>query len=230
VTASPLTVQHAEVHTATVSIRTLTIDRKQVTLATFRQLREESVVTWEGELAGVPWGAVNYCPDKKACEGIIGGHLHVVWQKDSELRRATEGPPPRKCGPYSEVADMWLARSLLDGSRPPKEWEGEEWVWRGGRLGCWVNFVAGLPAIHCPLPGSWGTIGYPLPPGKDLTDHQREVLEKVIEDGGDWAKSKDATALAKEVADDIREEHRRWTEHHKRWRELEALPQLFIAT
>ena len=39
----PLTTHNAEIKTATVEIRSLTVSGKQVTLAVFRQLREESL-------------------------------------------------------------------------------------------------------------------------------------------------------------------------------------------
>lgn len=85
--ASPLTVHNAEIKTATVEIRTLAISGKQVTLAVFRQLREEELIAEDGTLNGVPWGTVNYHPDK--CGGDNWpDHWHVVWQRGSELLRA----------------------------------------------------------------------------------------------------------------------------------------------
>jgi len=80
-----LTVHNAEITTATVEIKTLTVGGKQVTLAVFRQLREEPLITEDGTLKGVPWGTVNYHPDK--C-GDQAGHWHVVWQSGSDLLRA----------------------------------------------------------------------------------------------------------------------------------------------
>lgn len=80
-----LTVHNATITTAAVEVRTLTISGKQVTLAVFRQLREEPLIAPDGTLNGVPWGYVNYHPDK--CEG--DSHLHVVWQRGDELLRAS---------------------------------------------------------------------------------------------------------------------------------------------
>jgi hypothetical protein len=97
-----LTVQNAEIKTATVEVRTLTISGKQVTLAVFRQLVEERLMLPDGNLRGIPWGRVNYHPDR-ACShtgphGASDGrtvfdwceasHMHVVWQKGTELRRS----------------------------------------------------------------------------------------------------------------------------------------------
>jgi hypothetical protein len=65
----------------------MTIDDRQVTLALFRQLVEEDLIASHGGgLNGVPWGWVNYHPDRCADDGQ---HRHVVWQKGDELRRAT---------------------------------------------------------------------------------------------------------------------------------------------
>lgn len=72
--------------TATVEVKSLTLNNKQVTLAVFRQLKEETLIDAETcELRGTPWGVVNYHPDRCADEPP---HLHVVWQKGAELRRA----------------------------------------------------------------------------------------------------------------------------------------------
>lgn len=95
-----LTVQNAEVKTATVEVKTLTISGKQVTLAVFRQLRESTLLKFHNDdtmtLNGVPWGWVNYHPDKCA---VDYPHRHVVWQKGLELRRA------RVYAPYPEGLD-----------------------------------------------------------------------------------------------------------------------------
>uniref|UniRef100_UPI00056CBB60 hypothetical protein n=1 Tax=Streptomyces exfoliatus TaxID=1905 RepID=UPI00056CBB60 len=59
-----LTTQNATITTATVEVKTLTISGKQVTLAVFRQLREQPLIAQDGTLNGEPWGIVNYPPDK----------------------------------------------------------------------------------------------------------------------------------------------------------------------
>jgi hypothetical protein len=45
---------------ATVTINTLRINGKQVTLAVFRQLKAAALINHHGSLAGPPWGMVNY--------------------------------------------------------------------------------------------------------------------------------------------------------------------------
>jgi hypothetical protein len=89
-TLRPLNVLNAEIKTAAVEIRTLTVSGKQVTLAVFRQLKDEPLVNRDGTLNGTPWGIVNYHPDKCA-EGRP--HMHVVWQRGTELLRATVWVP-----------------------------------------------------------------------------------------------------------------------------------------
>jgi hypothetical protein len=81
-----LTTQNATITTAAVEVKTLTISGKQVTLAVFRQLKEEPLLATDGTLNGVPWGAVNYHPEK--CAESHFSHWHIVWQHGTELRRA----------------------------------------------------------------------------------------------------------------------------------------------
>lgn len=101
-----LKVTEASVHTAQVEVKTLTISGKQVTLAVFRQLLEEPLISGEGHLKGAPWGVVNYHPDK-ACKHKPSWekHLHVVWQLGDELRRASvEEPRDNRLYPESGSA------------------------------------------------------------------------------------------------------------------------------
>jgi hypothetical protein len=87
-----ITAREATVKTATVDVKALTISGRQVTLSVFRQLKDAPLLDEETvALGGVPWGIVNYfwgtCA--KSTE-----HLHVVWQKGEELRRACVWPKP----------------------------------------------------------------------------------------------------------------------------------------
>ncbi|MFJ9474729.1 hypothetical protein ACIRRI_06895 [Streptomyces mirabilis] len=79
-----LTTQNATITTATIQVQAMTIGARQVTLSVFRQLLEEPLIADDGTLNGVPWGAVNYHPDK--C-GDQARHWHIVWQHGQELRR-----------------------------------------------------------------------------------------------------------------------------------------------
>jgi hypothetical protein len=84
---TPLTVHTAEITTAAVEIKTLTIRGKQVTLAVFRQLQHRELIATDGTLNGVPWGTVNYHPDKRCADRDL--HWHIVWQDGNDLYRGT---------------------------------------------------------------------------------------------------------------------------------------------
>jgi hypothetical protein len=82
-TGRVIDVRDAQIKTASVEIKSLTVSGKQVTQAVFKQLIRERIIAPEtAELRGVAWGLVNYFP--KPCKP---DHLHVVWQKGDELRR-----------------------------------------------------------------------------------------------------------------------------------------------
>jgi hypothetical protein len=79
------TIRNVQVSTAKVEIQRLSLGGKEITIAVFRQFIEEPLIAEDGSLNGVPWGVVNYHPDK--CSNA-GPHWHVVWQKGEELRRS----------------------------------------------------------------------------------------------------------------------------------------------
>jgi hypothetical protein len=80
-----INVKEANLNTVAVEIQAMKIGAKQMTMGVFRQLEEEDIINWETfELKGVPWGKVNYFwGDCKNAD-----HLHIIWQKGDELRRA----------------------------------------------------------------------------------------------------------------------------------------------
>jgi hypothetical protein len=79
----------AVIATATVEIRTVSVAGKQMTLALYRQIpREEILAEGSAGFRGLPWGRVNYCLPKECDHMTLGEHLHVIWQKGDELRRA----------------------------------------------------------------------------------------------------------------------------------------------
>ena len=89
-----LNVHDAELHTATITVQALKVDGRQVTMAVFRQLLTEPIIgVSNGLLVGKPWGTVNYFFGK--CDP---DHLHVVWQKGTELRRACVWPDDEPTG------------------------------------------------------------------------------------------------------------------------------------
>ncbi len=233
-------VEQASLKTATITIQAMTVDKRQVTQSVFRQLLEEPVVDAAGIFKGVPWGTVNYCP-RKPC--VIGKHLHVVWQKGSELRRASARPPEAKFEPWidNEDCDPWLLLAL-NGGWWPKTWERKASC---QRRSCLVEFVGDLPPIECRMPG----------------EDEREALEHLIglrehgerpDSGETWRQAQWDTTHGqmqklcdrieklrteatreerdRQIKDEIIGQHRAWEESWARWREIQALPQLFIAT
>jgi hypothetical protein len=95
----------ATIKTCAIEIKALTVSKRQVTMGLFRQLQQEELIDLETmEFRGLPWGRVNYfwngCHSSYDPE-TTGPFLHVVWQKDTELRRDVV---PRRVHSYaSEV-------------------------------------------------------------------------------------------------------------------------------
>ncbi|MET9388439.1 hypothetical protein ABZY09_47675 [Streptomyces sp. NPDC002928] len=107
-----LTPQNATVTTATIRVQALTIGKRQVTLAVFRQLKEEPLIAEDGTLNGDPWGVVNYHPDKCSDDPE---HLHVVWQNGDELRRSAVQMP--EAGYHSHpLASLYITARIVDGT------------------------------------------------------------------------------------------------------------------
>jgi hypothetical protein len=84
VSRTKLSVVNATIRTATIQIKTLTLNNKQLTLSAFRQLPQRDLyMPHSGIRRGTPWGRVNYFWGQ--CEP---DHLHIVWQDRDELCRA----------------------------------------------------------------------------------------------------------------------------------------------
>ena len=78
-----ISIDHAEIKTAGVELKVIKIDRKQMTLAVFRQIPYYSIIGDSNyTLRGTPWGTVNYYWGDQPDDGI-----HVLWQHKNELRR-----------------------------------------------------------------------------------------------------------------------------------------------
>ncbi|WP_406306277.1 hypothetical protein OHA61_34190 [Streptomyces sp. NBC_00885] len=122
-----LTTQNATITTVAIEIKAITIGSKQVTLSVFRQLEKARLIAHDGTLNGVPWGYVNYHPDKCADDYP---HRHIVWQQGQELRRANVSHQPdfdpgvtrhRPLAFESVAVSRYLTSSVLEwlsGRRP----------------------------------------------------------------------------------------------------------------
>lgn len=82
-TIQELTVHNVSIQTATITIQTMVIGKRQVTLSVFRQLPEADYLDNEtGEANGTAWGTVNYYWGDQDRDDI-----HVVWQDGERLCR-----------------------------------------------------------------------------------------------------------------------------------------------
>jgi hypothetical protein len=115
-----INIHDAKVKTMSVGIKAMTINDRQVTLAVFRQLLDVDLISDDGTLNGIPWGIINYHPDKCADHSP---HLHIVWQDGEELRRATVMDPQHFDSHTSQAADDYLTlrtiQSVFFGAEPP---------------------------------------------------------------------------------------------------------------
>jgi hypothetical protein len=125
----PVEIAGASVQTVAITIKALHIGRKQMTQSVFRQLLNEPI--WNPHnrvLRGTPWGFIQYF--WTGC-GMDGPHLHVVWQKESELRRTCvserEGESEHKSylrdftDTLRWIGEVGILTAVLSGQRPSKE-------------------------------------------------------------------------------------------------------------
>lgn len=102
--------RHATVHTASIDVKIMRLDGKQMTLSMFRQLPEASIfdpdwVRYDAgpdkplRLVGVPWGIVRYVWEKSP----VWADYYVVWSDGSTIYRM----------PVPLTSNMWRP-CLLD--------------------------------------------------------------------------------------------------------------------
>lgn len=249
--STQLTVHNAEIKTAAVEIKALTVSGRQVTQSVFRQLKETPLVTDGGHFAGLPWGSINYHPDKCA---DYSEHLHVVWQKDQELRRARFHKPKFEhwgC----EAADAFLTSSVRDWIR------GQAKYWDGGcPLGSRDIGRKHFTADFITLRKEHVDVVVYMNPAASAADAANAVVgldeahKRLIDNPkSEWRQSELSNAKAMLVSDlesldldcarynatteELFREYRdaldgeasRRARHKARWSEVNDLPQLFIA-
>lgn len=126
-----LTTHNAEISTVAVTIKTLTVEGRQVTMAVFRQLLDISIVDNETmKFRGVGWGHVRYKIDAHHEDAI-----NLVWQEGEFLRRCVvhkelpkaKLPDPMIYSGYPRGTD----RLVYDchGIQPVRYVEGFVWKW-----------------------------------------------------------------------------------------------------
>ncbi|MER7773188.1 hypothetical protein [Kitasatospora sp. NPDC096140] len=218
-----LTVHNATIQTAAVEVKTLTISGKQVTLAVFRQLQEEAVLDpTDATIAGEAWGRVNYHPDK--C-GDDKEHIHVVWQRDGELRRAAVRAPAYADYPHP-TAGLYAEALIADGLRRHSSTEPRE---------------DGLRVLKASTPGglgiAWSThlgVRFRGTLRKEFLDtysrgysHWSSAHGGTNTEEGLWSLVRDAAgagATTESLADQLPSHA-----YNQSWETLKALPQLFVA-
>ncbi len=229
-----LTAQTAEIQTAAVEIRTLTVSGKQVTQAVFRQLREQPLVTEAGEFTGLPWGTVNYHPDRCADDGE---HRHVVWQEGAELRRS-KVYRPHFSRYWPESADDWLQMVYCINNHARPEWASEHYR-SDGVIVCAIQF-RGLP-ITARVPDDYAEYvnlprrAYPVFHGDPAPGEPSWLPWQGEQVTGRHDCFADCCAAARHKLDslirtEVSEEIDRRSRYQDRWSEIDTgLPQLFIA-
>ncbi|MFF3875999.1 hypothetical protein [Streptomyces sp. NPDC001978] len=115
-----LTTQNATITRVAVEVKALTISGRQGTLSVFRQLQEEQLVADDGTLNGVPWGYVNYHPDRcgESSDRWYTPHWHIVWQRGDELVRSRVDHELRRTAWGCAEGDAFLsahAREIFEG-------------------------------------------------------------------------------------------------------------------
>lgn len=234
----------AIIQTATIEIKSLTVNGRQVTLALFRQLKNEKWDSPDGVAPGAAWGSVNYHPDPE-CK-VTREHVHIVWQLGQELRRALVRPPDRLeerdlvLGDglrYAEAAEAWLDAAVLDGWKP-KDWTADSWMKKkllvdfSGRT---VVIEVGNRArrvLKAAVPS------YVIVPWvRDEAEEEREAriataqAVELAEATAALAASLSSSReeLAAEVLGELEEQEAVHARRRANWQAARALPQLFIA-
>lgn len=101
---------HAVVHTATIDVKILRLDKRQLTQSVFRQLDEQLIFRSDGTLGGTPWGRVNYTWK----DNPPGTVFHVIYQDGENLKRS---PVPATIRPRLCDAAAWFS----DGRSEPMQ-------------------------------------------------------------------------------------------------------------
>jgi hypothetical protein len=224
---SVILAREATVKTAAVEVKALTISGKQVTLAVFRQLEERELVNeYDASLNGMPWGWVNYHPDKCADDMR---HIHVVWQQEDRLYRARVEPDAQETAGFRKrkaeqgsYAAYVMAALCLEEREPPK---GLTFA-SNGDVEAWLPAPFGLVRGH--IPGGWYALeGFP--PGERREGARARVRDWLETACADLAVEATAEAIATKMRANDEETKQFLADWKQRFDELASLDQLFIA-
>ncbi len=84
ITGNKLHKRHAVIHTGSIDVKIMRLEKRQVTMAVFRQLDVGLLFLSDSSLRGEPWGRVNYTWK----DNPHGTGFHVVWQDGDCLKRS----------------------------------------------------------------------------------------------------------------------------------------------
>ncbi|WP_433542029.1 hypothetical protein ACQP10_38400 (plasmid) [Streptosporangium sandarakinum] len=234
--STPLTLHNAEITTATVEIKTLTVSGKQVTLAVFRQLQEAALVNDDGTLNGTPWGTVNYHPDKCA---DTAEHLHIVWQDGLDLRRArvdrvpaSDQPGSQKTGFRHPALDRFLTAQVREWAHGRLTEPPLEKYTQASQIPGWEHFVLiddVPPFVARASKAAIGVTddGWSTGLAWEWWTSQEEALAALNEEVTGWGIP--YHQILEDYEDVIQAEQQRRQRHRDTRAKLAELPQLFIA-
>ena len=226
-----LDAHRAEVSTATVQVKTLTISGKQVTLAVFRQLMNEPLINLvTGELNGKPWGIVNYplteCKDKPS-------HLHVVWQREHELMRSCvhktapwQGTEAAECVHYAgeRMAISLAYKRELDQNLITRRW-GHSGDFMLAVSSCGINFEIELPKSH----GYYNHSDFQFSGTPSDNDWKEEERKKRLLELDSESIAQSSQELIDTFNGAAREVREFIDQYNDSYSQIESLDQLFIA-
>ncbi len=240
----------ATVKTLAIQVKVMKIGNRQVTLSVFRQLQYEQIIdAATGQLRGVPWGRVNYCPG--GCADGGGDHLHVVWQKGGELRRACVSEAAHQheeagkllrglSEAKSYARDLWLGSLALKSRPEERQEEGMPVVYLSGTrierkydldrlcLDFWEasNQSLDVPSgLHTHMTARFHRAKAGLDKAIAKSKSKIEAFDRSF-NLRDGHIVEDASAAAGELARRMAVIRKAWEERYK---ELLALDQLFVA-
>lgn len=102
---------HVVVHTATIDVKVLRIEKKQVTMSVFRQIPEENLFRLDDRgwllVDGDPWGVVHYVWN----DSPRWARKYLVFQRDGKLFRM---PLPSSLKYVDDNLLQWVALDLTE--------------------------------------------------------------------------------------------------------------------
>jgi hypothetical protein len=214
----PIRASEARIHTATVSMQTIRVDDKSLTLTIYRQLFDEGLIDVKtGTFRGLPWGRVNYYPPPcdKLRDPARDYHTHVIWQLGDDLRRA--------CVPLD-------AESVPLPARGEFEWMLSAWT-------TWAQFLkVDLRQYPQATTDAYGQVGWrccprAYDPPRNLDDLVRRLLDVGVRDAETegYLATPDHFAHLTSRLDAAHDTYHRVREAYTaRLTEVEALPQLIL--